>query len=413
MKRSKSPPSGTTPTNSPARKLTLAVAVVAAILAFLTLAATGILYISFRATMVNVPTVAMLPTGTPSPSPTLTATQTPTPSATRVPASPTPVIPTVTATSMPGLTETEMDMPTPTETILAVITATSGPAELPTSLPTQLPPPTDELAQGAEEAIPTAAAPNSCIALVGDSVTHGGVTYEIPATGYIVGLTNPLSLYVERALHEHGITDVQVYDRGASNTGISSTNHPSYFKTAAYRALRADHCKYTMIMPWLNDISPDLPPDVAAPRHVRALISLVQQLIADNPGGKVVVLDYFHGAVAPFAAQTWASGFTPESVEIYNHEIGQSCNLGTLNLLSQISCVNIDDAFEGMGDGYVIGMISHQELSASLIAPLNPIQAAWLDQYYAVSPDGLLQGDGVHLSIPGKMRLAEFLIMML
>jgi hypothetical protein len=368
-----------------------------------TLFALGNLFVSDRTYQVALPTVAMLPSETPSP----TRTPTPTPSQT--------ITPTATPTITHTPTATDTIAPTATATVVPVVTATLAPTSTgePILMPTQIPGPTDVLAEGTEDVIPTAVTANPCISLVGDSVTHGGVTYEIPATGYIVGLTNPLSLYLERALREHGITDIQVYDRGASNTGISSSNHPSYFKTAAYRGLRTDHCQYTMIMPWLNDISPVEPAEEAAPIHVRALIGLIQQLAADNPAGKIIVLDYFHGAVAPFALQTWASGFTPENVEIYNHEIGLSCNLGTLGAMSQVSCVNIDDAFEGMGTGYVIEWISHTDLSAQLIAPLNPIQQAWLDNYYAVNPEGLLQGDGVHLSIEGKKRLAEFLITMM
>ncbi len=396
-KRRRSPQSKrrSTRTGQPARLLAL----FAGIAAFITLIALGVLYINYSTNPVVIPTVAMLPSDTPTLIRITRAAPTEIPSAT----------PTVT------LTPTTTITPTPTETLPPVITATTAPTstEQARAMPTQMPVPTDILAEGTEEAIPTATQPNPCISLVGDSVTHGGVTYEIPATGYIVGLTNPLSLYLEQALREHGITDIQVYDRGASNTGISSTNHPSYFKTAAYHALRSDHCKYTMIMPWLNDISPGLPAEEAAPKHVHALVGLMQQLAADNPAGKIVVLDYFHGNVAPFAAQTWASGFTPEDVDIYNHEIGLSCNMGTLGAMSQVSCVNIDDAFEGMGTSYVIEWISHQDLSAQLIAPLHPVQQAWLDNYYAVNPGGLLQGDGVHLSIEGKKRLAAFLITMM
>jgi hypothetical protein len=255
--------------------------------------------------------------------------------------------------------------------------------------------------------------PNPCISLVGDSVTHGGVTYEVPATGYIVGLTTPLSVYLERALRERQINDLKVYDRGASHTGISSGNHPSYFETDAYKALLRDRCRYTMIMPWINDISPKIAHSVAAPRHARALIGLVRQLQEINPQGRVIVLDYFYGAVAPFAEETWASGMKPEYVELFNREIGLSCNAGTLSGMSHISCVNIEDAFDGMGTNYVIKSINRQELFDTLIAPLNATQQAWLDQFFAVYPDGALVGDGVHLSAAGKTALASFLVNML
>ncbi len=391
-KRGQAPRAHSRSVSKPAVLLT----VVSAIAALAALVGLGLAYIRQSTTQVLIPTVALLPTlpptETPTPRPTLVVTSTP--------ISPTPTI-----------------TPLPTETMPAVITATTLPVmltstEQATVTATALESTAERTeAPATDQAVSTG--PNPCIALVGDSVTHGGVTYEVPATGYIVGLTKPLSMYVEEALVQAGRTDLKVLDRGASNTGISSTNHPSYFKTDAYKALRADHCQYTMIMPWLNDISPGIAQDIAAPRHVRALIGLVQDLVTDNPEARVIVLDYFHGAVAPFAANTWASGFTPEDVDLYNHEIGLSCNYGTLAEIPQVSCVNIDDAFVGMGDNYVIGLISHEDLTASLIAPLHPVQQAWLDQYYAVNPDGLLQGDGVHLSIAGKKALATFLVKLL
>ena len=57
------------------------------------------------------------------------------------------------------------------------------------------------------------------------------------------------------------------YDRGASNTGINTPNHPSYFKTLAYSNLLEDHCKFTVIMPWYNDITPGLMPQSDAAKH--------------------------------------------------------------------------------------------------------------------------------------------------
>jgi hypothetical protein len=342
--------------------------------------------------------VAVLPSETPTPTPTATSTATATPT----------VSPTITAsatqTFTATLTATESPIPPTTENTEAAADATdqATPDQTPDETPGQSP----------EQSTATPTAPQPCIALVGDSVTHGGVTYEIPATGYIVGLTQPLSVYVAQALREQGVTDIRVLDRGASNTGISSTNHPSYFNTTAYAKLLNDHCQTTMIMPWINDISPGIATSVAAPRHVRALIRLAQQLAADNPEGRIVILNYFYGAVAPFARETWASGLTMDNVDAYNHEIGLSCNYGSLAAMPQVACVSTSEAFESMNENYVIGMISRQDLYDTLIAPLSEIYTAWLEQYYAVHPDGKLQGDGVHLSVAGKKALAAFLVEM-
>src|SRR5262249_13951110 len=137
---------------------------------------------------------------------------------------------------------------------------------------------------------------------------------------------------------------------------------------------------------------------------------LVRILTERNPGGRILVMNYYQGAVAEFAADTWANGFTPENRDLYNHEIGASCNAGTLSQITQVTCIKTDDAFQGMGSGYVISTITRDELNQNLVAPLSDIQQGWLDQYFATNPGGTLQGDGIHLSTPGKKALSAFLV---
>jgi hypothetical protein len=164
-------------------------------------------------------------------------------------------------------------------------------------------------------------------------------------------------------------------------------------------------------MPWYNDITPGRMPQAdAAPQHVRALISLINTLITRNPSGRIILLNYFVGAVAPFASATWAGGFTPENRDLYNQQIELSCRVGSLSQLIQVSCYNTDDAFAGMGSSYVIGLISQKELASVLVAPLSDVQQGWLNDYFAGHPDGELQGDGIHLNSTGKAALANYLV---
>jgi hypothetical protein len=137
---------------------------------------------------------------------------------------------------------------------------------------------------------------------------------------------------------------------------------------------------------------------------------LVRTLVAENPAGRIIVLNYFEGAVAPFAAETWAQGFTEENRQLYNHEIENSCENGSLKHIEQVSCYKTDDAFEGMGSSYVIGMASQDEIVKNLVQPLSDLQQGWFDEYFASKPNGLLQGDGIHLNSVGKTALANFII---
>lgn len=336
---------------------------------------------------------ALLPTETPTPTPT--STPTPSPTATRThthTATPTATH-TATRTYTPSPTRTRTHTPTATYTATATRTptATATPSATATPIPRLL-----------LETQP-------CVALVGDSVTHGGVTYEVPGHGYIVALTDPLNIYLNQALSAVGLNTFTALDRGASHTGISSLNHPSYFRSTQYAQLLADNCRYTLIMPWLNDISPELPIEQAARRHVRALAELIADIRTANPYGYIVVLDYYQGATSPFAARTWAFGFTAKNVEIYNAAITAACTEGALSSLPLVSCAPISAAFEGMGIEHVIGLTTRDAFERSIISPLRSDARAWLASYFEAEPNGLLLGDGVHLSVAGKDALARYL----
>jgi len=347
------------------------------------------------------------------------------------PATPTPeeILPTstpISPTSSPPPTETSIPTNTPSlsftltftpsPTLTATLTATGTPSPLPSltlipASPTL--PPTATLYPTltvTNTPLPAEAQTQPCVALVGDSVTHGGVTYEVPEVGYIVALAHPLAEYVNRQLTAQGLTDLKALDRGVSHTGISTLNHPSYFQTSTYAALRKDHCRFYAIMPWLNDISPDIAAPQAAARHVEALTAMINVLLRDNPYGRIMVFNYYHGATAPFALRTWASGFTPENVITYNNEMENACKFGTLSQLRQVYCVTTNDAFEGMGINHVIGPTTRQALVESLTEPLTEKQNEWLDYYFGKYPDGMLQGDGVHLSVAGKQALSAFIV---
>jgi hypothetical protein len=246
--------------------------------------------------------------------------------------------------------------------------------------------------------------------MVGDSVTHGGVTYEVPGTGYVVALTEPLSAFVNRSLADFRLFELKAVDRGVSHTGISTKNHPSYFRTAGYAQLLEDKCRYVMIMPWLNDISPEIEPSAAATRHIDALAALVNAIIRNSPYSRVLLLNYFHGATAPYALRTWAFGFVPENVVLYNQQIELACQSGPFASLPQVVCVNTNEAFVGLGIGHVIGPTGRDEFYASLVSGLGPDATVWVRDFFAGSPEGALLGDGVHLSTAGKRALAAYLV---
>lgn len=249
-----------------------------------------------------------------------------------------------------------------------------------------------------------------CVDVAGDSIAHGGAVFEIPAVGYIRAPLQPVSKSIEQAYRLVGSKDLQIVDRSVSATGISSNNHPSYFSTPEYGQLIKDRCKFTIIMPWINDLSADTDPSIAAPGHVAALIKMVRKLVEENPFGRVLVLNYYAGTPQPFALAGFASGFTPAGVATFNQQMAAACTEGALSSIKQVTCVDTSAAFASLGTSYLVGPMTRQQIESELVSPLTAEENSMLDYFTGINPNGLLKGDGVHLNANGKMALAKYLI---
>ncbi len=322
--------------------------------------------------------VAVQPTSTTTPTVTLTFTR----------------IPVITAVP-PSATPTQTPSPTPTST------ATPIP---PTSTPV---PPTPTL-KPTRRFVPTSTS-SQCVDVVGDSVAHGDAVFEIPQTGYAKAQLAPISAYMQYQYGQRGLKNVKVLNRSVSATGISAGNYPSYFGTVEYATLLQDKCRYVVIIPWINDLSSGIDAGTAAGNHVAALGRLVQALVQADSGGKILVVNYYQGSAAPFALGSFASGFTPGNIAAFNQQIAAACAGGAL-ALGQVACVDSNAALGGLGLAQVIGPTSLQDLQNGLAVPLSPDEQNMVNFYFSAHPDGMLVGDGVHLSGVGKAALANYLV---
>lgn len=251
-----------------------------------------------------------------------------------------------------------------------------------------------------------------CVDVVGDSIAHGGAIFEIPNVGYARAPMIPVSAVIQKELGKRGVTETKVIDRSVSATGISTSNHPSYFDDDQFGRLLKDRCRFTAVLPWVNDLSLDTGPNSDAPGHFAALGKLAQRLAAANPFGRILILNYYLGAPTPFSLSSFAKGYTFDNVAIFNRQFVDACDKdnGILGKLPEVTCLDSGAAFVGMGNSYVVGPISPQALQAELIAPINPDETAEINYYLSINPAGLLVGDGVHLSTAGKQALAGYLI---
>ncbi len=249
---------------------------------------------------------------------------------------------------------------------------------------------------------------NPCVSVTGDSIAHGGAVFEIPGQGYARAPMAPVSKFIEDKYREAGDKDMKAIDRSVSATGVSSNNHPSYLKAPEYDQLLNDRCKFTVIMPWINDLSPDTDTESAAQAHVAALTAMVKKLAERNPFGRILLLNYYQGAPTTFALTSFAKGFTVDHVGVFNRAIGAAC--GALGAIRQLTCIDSSAAFVSMGTSYVVGPTTQQELEAQLVSSINPEEQALLTYFFNTNPGGQVVGDGVHLNQTGKMAVAAYLV---
>ncbi len=250
--------------------------------------------------------------------------------------------------------------------------------------------------------------PQPCVSVVGDSLAYGEVIFELPTVGFIKAKLAPFSQYIERQLTLHGISGLTVTDRSYPGIGISSAKHTSYYDIPAYPALLQDHCAYTLVLPWVNDLSSGEDPITAAPEHAAKMVDLVHRLVSNTPQGKLLIVNYYQGAPAAFSIGM-ANGFTPAAIQMFNEEITKLCTTGELSKFPQVLCIDSQSVFAEIGTAYVIGPVSRSEMESLLIKPLDPNEQEMLDFYTKTKPNGQLIGDGIHLNSIGKTVLAAYL----
>ncbi|PJF36673.1 MAG: hypothetical protein CUN49_04225 [Candidatus Thermofonsia Clade 1 bacterium] len=266
-----------------------------------------------------------------------------------------------------------------------------------------IPTPQPETGQVAVERPPAQA----CVSVVGDSIAYGEVIFELLGVGFINVKMAPFSFYVQQQLKLRNV-DQPVTDRSYPGIGITSPRHKSYYDLPTYRDLLRDRCRFTIVLPWVNDLSSGMPPEEAAPLHAENLAAMAQRLIENNPDGRIILVNYYYGAPAPFTLGM-AGGFTPQAIERFNAEMDRACREGALSRMRQVTCVKVEEAFRELGTTYVVQGMRRKEIEAVRTAPLSPEHQKMLNYYSSINPDGVMQGDGVHLSSLGKRVLASYL----
>ncbi|MCC7209994.1 MAG: hypothetical protein IT323_22010 [Anaerolineae bacterium] len=251
-----------------------------------------------------------------------------------------------------------------------------------------------------------------CISIVGDSVPYGEVIFELPQVGFIKVKMSPFTEYLTRQLTLASIFGFDVTDRSYPGVGISSPVHNSYYEAPVYPDLIADRCQFTVVLPWINDLSSGLDPEYSANEHAQRMAELVRRVLANNPRGRILIANYYPGNPAPFSSNM-AYGFTPTAIAAFNAALAESCQGGELSQIPHVLCMDVNVPFAAMDNSYVVGPMSREQVAALQTRPLSKDEQDMLDYLARTDPDARLIGDGIHLSPIGKTVLASYIVNLL
>jgi hypothetical protein len=308
-----------------------------------------------------------------------------------------------------GLTTARDRDPSPTYAIATRSAASdSGPTASPQPTVTPVITPTP-LPTAAESTI-TASTPlpteqrnyNLCVNIASDSNGYGHVTFQRPDTGAVaITYITPIAVPLQAHLDAQGLSYLQVVDRSLSAAGLTIASS-NYLESDQYFRLKQDHCKFVIVTPFYPDVAVNL----SQPSfYIQNMNWLLDGITKSNPGTQILVLNYYQTDRAEFTADNSGRGLNAERIDAFNAAIAEACAQGgTIAAYPQATCIDIRPFFEGMDSPIVLGETTRADYEAALYR--TTFNTPMIDDFFAKNPDGVLIGDGIHLSLAGRDRLA-------
>ncbi len=183
-------------------------------------------------------------------------------------------------------------------------------------------------------------AQEQCVAVAGDSVAYGDAVFQVIPVNVFTRNLGPLSTYIGNKL-----SGVKVY-----NDSVPAAVLNSYRSSSEYQSLLSQKCQYTVVAPFVNDLNYSSPSNL-----VNALSVLSKDVLQNNPGGKIIIVKYYHtnyqDQVGFQEYKGVAKGFDTGNINSYNTAISSACtsgSFGTQNVIcvdpGTLSTVTGDDA---------------------------------------------------------------------
>jgi hypothetical protein len=250
------------------------------------------------------------------------------------------------------------------------------------------------------------AAPNPCVGIASDSNGYGHVTFQLGPDGDVgIVYVQPFWVILQDQLQAVGLGNLKALDRSLSASGLTASEATNYLKSIPYGNLIRDRCRFNIVGPFL----PDVAAGHAKPEnYAYSLQVLISGLIERNPGGTIFVLKFYQTNRAEFTATNSGFGLTPERINAFNDKLTTMCSTdGSLGSLPQVICVDTQPVFEGMKTPYILSLTTQEDYRALFYRPTGFTPR--VEAFFRDNPDGQLIGDGIHLSLMGRIRLMQYL----
>jgi hypothetical protein len=301
--------------------------------------------------------------------------------------------------------------PSPTQHVIATRDSISEAGPTPTAAPTLTPAITTTplITAAAEITMVPSPLPTDqrnyelCVSIASDSNGYGHVTFQRPDTGEVaITYITPVAVPFQAHLNALGLSYLTVIDRSLSAGGLTIASS-NYLESDQFFRLKQDRCKFIVVTPFYPDIAVNLsrPQD-----YITNLNWLLDGITRSSPGSRILILNYYQTDRAEFTADNSGRGLNPERINAFNEALMEACTPdGIVGRYQQVTCIDVRPFFENMPSPHVLGETTHADYNAALYrtTSFTPV----LDDYFAENPDGILIGDGIHLSLAGRDRLAE------
>jgi lysophospholipase L1-like esterase len=218
------------------------------------------------------------------------------------------------------------------------------------------------------------------------------------AITYITPLAKPLQAHLDAV----GLDYLEVRDRSLSAGGLTIES-ANYLESDQLARLREDRCQFVVVTPFFPDVAVDLsrPED-----YLTNMGHLVNHITRSSPASRILILNFYQANPAEFTISNMGRGVRPERIAAFNEALAASCaDPDGLGGVEGVTCIDIQPFFEDMGMAHVLGETTREDFEAALDRENSYTAMVW--DYFERHPDGALVGDGIHLSLAGRDRLAE------